>query len=995
MKKALTCIAILGLIVLASCSGSSPSPPAVPTPASTTWAITSLTVSSATPYVGSPITVTATVTKDGASAPDGTTVEFSVGGVPLANVATSGGRAITGFVATAAGAYTIVARVVGIERPVTVTYINPDTTDALLIYGVIPTQGALAGGEQVVLTGAGIRTPVEVSFTVGGTTYPARVLSVVPSNSPGTITVETPRITAADPTVDSPATINVKVGVGTAQEQSQSLTNAFTFLREIFTPVIYGVYPDQGTARGGDQVTILGANLTGVTKVTFGGREAQVVSESADGHQVTVITPSYGAPYLQDNTPVTVVVETPGGTATKDNAFIYKADQPQPIINGVSPAAGPIDGGTRVTIFGSGFQFPVQVFFTVNSVTKEASVLDVKDDTSPADNDEIVCVTPDFSDSDQTTPFTADIRVLNVETGRDGSKTAAFTYGDRLFVSGNDPAEGGEGTEVTIFGSGFVSPLLVDYLGFTDPLRVDPTSISGSQMVVRMPAPTDPRCAAVTGKFRVTLLESPNNPVEGGSFSYFGNTPTLSSITPSTVQEIADGVGVDPSSAVLTGKNFSSSIRVEFGGVPLLSSAFNVASDTRIDITQLPSPNDLGLVFNTVACVNGSGVAGRRQVPTPVDISVTNTNADCSDTLTSGLTYEPQNTDCVVNANIVLQPGAGSTLTLPATPAGSCSTFEQVTVRNTGGINLDWSGTISGPFSFAGTGGDLNRSGTVVPGTSTTVEVYFCPTVDDNANQFGQIQFLSNDPDDNPVFLNLQGQEATGILAVSGDLNFDEGTAGGECSAGRIVTLTNGGLDELNYTSALTGRFFFSSTGSGQGPLQGTILGGGHTDLEVFFCPQVGASEELTGMMNITSDDPNHQNATVTLTGRPTFPIMSFMWDGGTIDPWKFDTTAAGSCSAAEPITVSNDSDATLVLSYNATLTGPFFLNNDGTGQATSGTVNIGASTDIDVYFCPSIDNNNVQTGVIRFDTNDFVPTGPGAQIMTPFNVNLQGQEAP
>jgi hypothetical protein len=1003
MKRALTCIAILGLIVLASCSGDSPSPPPVPTPAGTTWAISSLTVSSATAYVGSSVTITATVTKNGSAAPDGTTVEFSVGGVPLANVATSGGRAAAGFTTTAAGSYTFVARVVGIERSVSVTFTNPDTTDTLLIYNVNPIEGAIAGGEQVTFTGNGIRTPVEVSFTVGGTTFPARVLNVVPSNSPGMITVETPRITVADATIDNLADVTVKVGVGTSQEQSQVLTDAFTFLHEVEygTPVIYSVYPDQGSARGGDQVTILGANFTealsgdsAVTRVTFGGEAAQVVGVSADGHQVTVITPPYGATPLQNNTSVTVVVETSGGNASKDDAFIYLADEPQPSIQGIAPAAGPIDGGTRVTIFGSGFQFPAQVFFTAGGVTKEASVISVNDDTSPADNDEIVCVTPDFSDSVLTTPFTADIRVLNVETGREGIKNGLFTYGDRLFVSGNDPAEGGEGTEVTIFGSGFVSPIQVDYLGFSSPLRVDPTSISGSQMVVRMPAPTDPRCTAVTGAFRVRLLESPNNPVEGGSFSYFGNTPTISSIVPSTVSEIADGVGVDPSSAVIMGKNFASSMRVTFDDVPLLSSAFDVASDTEIDVTQLPSPNDLGLAFDTVACVNGSGVAGRRQVPTPIDIMVTNTNANCSDTLTNGLTYEPQNTECVVDANIVLQPGAGSTLTLPATPAGSCSTFEQFTVRNTGGIDLEWSGTISGPFSYSGTGGDLNRSGTVTPGTSTTVEVYFCPTVDDNANQFGQIQFLSNDPNDNPVFLYLQGQEATGVLAVSGDLDFDEGTAGGECSAGRTVTLTNNGLDELNYTSALTGRFFFSSTGSGQGPLQGTIPGNSDTQLEVFFCPQVGASEELTGMMNLTSDDPNHQNATVNLTGKPTFPDMDVSWTGGSPDPFVFPTVAAGSCSAGvEEVFIANTApDATLVLSYSVTLTGPFFLDSPGTSKNTSGTVGIGDSATITVYFCPSVDDNNIQTGVFRVDSNDFVPNDP---IMTPFNINLQGQGAP
>jgi len=999
MKKAPIYVALLGIVVLASCSGDSPSPPAVPTPVSTTWAITALSVSSGTAYVGSGVVVTATVTKDGSQAPDGTTVEFAAdGGLFLssagtsASVATSGGRAVAVFGVTentgGAGTYTIQARVATVTRQTTVTFTEPDSTDALLIYSIIPTEGGLAGGEQVVLAGNGIVTPVEVTFTVGGTEYPARVMDVVPSDSPGSITVETPRVTNVDQTVDSPATVTVKVGVGTSKEQSQTLVNAFTFLKEIFVPVIYGVYPDQGSARGGEQVTILGANLTGVTKVTFDDREASNVTESADGHQVTVVTPSYGATPLQENVAVAVKVETPGGTANKDDAFIFKADEPQPFIKGIAPAAGPLDGGTRVTIFGSGFQFPAQVFFIAGGVSKEANVINVSDDTSAADDDEIVCVSPDFSDIDQTTPFAADVRVLNVNTGRDGTGTGIYTYGDRLFVSGNTPAEGGEGTEVTIFGAGFVSPLQVDYLGFSSPLRVDTTSISGSQMVVRMPAPTTPSCTAVTGGFRVRLLESPNNPVEGGSFTYYGNTPTIESITPSSVSEIADGVGVDPSSAVIMGKNFADSVRVEFDGVPLLSSAFQVISETEIDVTQLPAPNDLGLTFDTVACVDGSGVPGRRQVPTPVNVTVTNTNANCSDTLTNGITYEPQNTDCVVSPNIVLQPAAGSTLTLPATPAGSCSTFQQVTVRNTGGAALDWTAAINGPFSFTGTAGDINRGGTVAPGTSTALEVYFCPTVDDNTNQFGQIQFLSNDPDNNPVFLNLQGQEAAGQMVLPNLVSWtgSEGAGAGSCSPAKAVTITNTGLDDLNYGATLSGRFYFDSGASNQGPVQGVVSASSSVDVDVYFCPGIGATGTLDGTMTVTSDDPNNQSDTVDLQGDVIVADIG-------VQPPSLDFTAnpvpAGSCSAMGnelPVTISNS--GFLTLSYTIAVSGPFYLDSAGTSQADSGSIAYqGAAHDHYVWFCPSVDDNGQQTGTFTVTSND--PVDPTV------DVSLTGQEAP
>ncbi len=872
--------------------------------------------------------------------------------------------------------------------------------------------------------------------------------------------------------------------------------------------MIYGLYPDQGSARGGDQVTILGANLGGandpdVGRVLFNGRDAQFVSQSPDGNQLVVITPAYGPDPLQTNTLVTVEVRTPGGVATRSNGFLYKADEPEPSISGVAPAAGPVDGGTRVTVFGSGFQFPARVFFTAGSLEKEAEVLEVRDDTSFADNDEIVCVTPDFSGLTAQTPFTAAIRVLNVNTGRDGSLEAAFTYGDRLFISGNTPTEGKTDTEVTIFGSGFVPPLLVDFLGFTPPLRVDPTSISGSQMVVVMTQPNQLRCTDTTGQFRVTLVESPLAPVQGGGFTFLGEGPTLYSISPAVVNETGGGAGVSPASAVITGDNFRESVRVEFDDTPLFASWIEVLGETTINVNQLPSPNDLGLVFDTVACVNGDGVAGRRRVPTPVDVTVTNTAGNCSDTLTGAITYQPQTSECVVDPNIVLVPAAGSTITLPGTGAGTCSAFEQVTVRNTGGSNLDWTAGITGPFSFSGSSGDLSRGGTVVPGASSTLEVYFCPTVDDNSNQFGQVQFLSNDPDDNPVTLTLQGQEAAGQLVVNpADLNYPA-TQGGTCSAPQQATVRNAGFDDLNYTASLTGRFYFDAGGTSQGPMAGNLAAGSETLVDVYFCPNVGATGTLTGQLTVDSDDPVNPTDTVNLSGNSGAPDISLspgtvtfpdpvpaVWPGGCSDaeqltisnapgasddldygltligdfylndngtgqgpligtlapganrvvdlyfcpalgqtgqvtgtarvtsndpdtpvatadlvgtatspeidvtptainftPNPSDEVPAGSCSAPLAVRIENVAPpASLVLQYAVTITGPYFLNSDGTGQNIAGQVSIGQFKDIDVYFCPAVDDNNIQTGVFRVDSND--PSEPTT------NVQLTGKEA-
>ena len=138
--------------------------------------------------------------------------------------------------------------------------------------------------------------------------------------------------------------------------------------------------------------------------------------------------------------------------------------------------------------------------------------------------------------------------------------------------------------------------------------------------------------------------------------------------------------------------------------------------------------------------------------------------------------------------------------------------------------------------------------------------------------------------------------------------------------------------------------------------------------------------------MNITSDDPNHQNATVNLRGTPIFPIIGVQPASPVVFPVAVQ---AGNCTLLgdeQTITISNTGD--FVLNYTVTLTGPFFLDAAGTTKTASGSVAIQTGTqDFDLWFCPTVDDNSVQTGVFRADSND--PANPTV------NVNLQAQEAP
>jgi len=718
MKKLITCCALVGLVALAGCSGDSPQPNPLPTPAPDAWGITSLTASDTNPFVDVPVLVSATVTKNGATAPHGTTVEFLAGGTLIDRKQTEGGSASVAYVSSAVGTVVVQARVVDAVRSLSITWMERDESDNLQIYlPVQPSMGDRDGNETVILRGKAIATPVEVYFTVEGFTHQAVTLNVQPSeplSADGTITIQTPPITNIQvrPGLNDPndpddsmyqtylADIRVDVGIGTAKAfQTATYPQAFTFIHEAIYvpdppppvagnvpgPEIYEVIPNEGSSRGGEIVTIYGRNLgadwdydleqvvyraTDSVQVTFANRDdllgiSPVVSPN--GNQIELTTPVYSAELQVDDHLVAVQVvnildtedeEDPSdNTFVRDEAFIFLRDiepEPQPEITVVSPTAGPLDGGTVVTIFGSGFDFPVQVMFG----TLEAIVNDVTEE-------QIVCVTPDYSNDGTTPPFSVDVSVTNIDTGNTDLLQGGFTFGDNLFITGNSPSEGGPGTLVTIYGAGFEDPLTIDFQGTNPEMRLESPAVSGTQVIARFPSDLDPTCEDATGAFLMTLTDRPADPgiglAQGGSFTYLGNNPTVLSVEPSIVEERLDGDGVSPSEVVIRGLRFLDELLVSIGssgGPPIVLAAedVEVMTDTLIDVLELPAPNEFQMRWDQGACVTPEGLNGTRNVPTAVNVTVTNIPGDCGDTLIGGLIYEPQDTVCRANPNIRVQP---------------------------------------------------------------------------------------------------------------------------------------------------------------------------------------------------------------------------------------------------------------------------------------------------------------------------------------------------
>jgi hypothetical protein len=216
----------------------------------------------------------------------------------------------------------------GLSATANFTVIGPTVT------AISPNGGKLAAGTTVTITGTNFVKGATVQF---GTTAATSVFVVGPT----TITAKSPAGTGA-----------VNVTVATSQGVSAiSPADVFTYFG---TPTISGVSPAAGPQAGGTAVTISGRNFYGAVTVYFGGVKATGVTVV----NATTIEATSPAGTGTQNVKVLTALGT-SATSTADH-FQYFAP---PTVTKVAPATGPTKGGTTVTLSGTGFAAPAQVFF--------------------------------------------------------------------------------------------------------------------------------------------------------------------------------------------------------------------------------------------------------------------------------------------------------------------------------------------------------------------------------------------------------------------------------------------------------------------------------------------------------------------------------------------------------------------------------------------------------------------------------------------------------
>jgi uncharacterized delta-60 repeat protein len=230
-----------------------------------------------------------------------------------------------------------------------------------------------------------------------------------------------------------------------------------------------------------------------------------------------------------------------------------------------------------------------------------------------------------------------------------------------------------------------------------------------------------------------------------------------------------------------------------------------------------------------------------------------------------------------------------STITFPATVAGSSSAPITFTVRNAGsapltGLALSKVGTNGGDFAL----GTLGAS-SLAPTESTTFTVIFSPTA--GGTLTATLRVASNDADENPFDIVLSGSAAAPMISIEQPANnplvsntnlIDFGELPPGSPIGRTFRIRNTGTAPLSNIvlskgGANPGDFTLSTPGTT------TIAPGAFTTFSVIFNPIDGGYRDAT--LNVASNATNVSNFSINVTGGGlgseigvTTPDLSQIW---------------------------------------------------------------------------------------------------------------------
>jgi len=467
----------------------------------------------------------------------------------------------------------------------------------------------------VTLRGTSVADGTGVSFSSNFGVFQENLLNVV-----SVVTQNGAAVTAL--CSEDPGTANARAQASSGgQSGSATITIAFQPVAGS-GPFVSFCSPGFGPASGGTTLVINGGRFFGTeatTRVTFvaAGVSREALVTDVTESEVTVVTPSFPEA-ISPTVPVEIRLVLGATTAspltlTLPNCFAFgNFPSTQPSITAVLPSSGTNEGNTRVTILGSGFQAPMQVFFG----DTEAQVLSVS-------FNQIVALTPAaFGAGRNNLNATVDVRVRNAVSGAEATLGGGFRYVTAVqltSISNNQQRVNAGFTPVTIYGQGFQAPVAVELAGIAAAVL----SVSATELLVLPGRPFVGGCSDVTGPVSVTNINSGDS-ASGLSFRYLveQTKPFISFVSPSS-----GGIGAP---VTITGGNFTGVTSVRFGSRP---ATFSVVNDGTIGA----AAPDSGVV-SPPACPAGIASGTLTGVGT-VAVTVENATTGCSGTLGDAFTY--------------------------------------------------------------------------------------------------------------------------------------------------------------------------------------------------------------------------------------------------------------------------------------------------------------------------------------------------------------------
>jgi hypothetical protein len=412
---------------------------------------------------------------------------------------------------------------------------------APVVTGLSPVAGPLVGGTVVTVSGAQFVPGLTVSF--GGTA--GTNVSVLSATS---LTVSAPAMPAG--TVD----VTITTAAGTSQ-----LVSADRYQYDPI-PTVTGVAPNAGALAGGNQVTLSGTGFVSGMSVKFGSLSGTSVTVSSST-SLTVTVPAVSTAATVD-----VTVTTPGGSSTTslNDQYAYGA----PTVSSISPNAGPIAGGTTVTVHGTSFVKGVAVKFG----TVAATSVSVTSSTA------LTATSPSVGSA-----TTVDLTVANPAGTSATSLQDLYAFGAPTvtWVSPNSSTTSG-GPTVSVQGSGFVPGVSVSFSGTAG----GAVSVSSSsQLTVQAPS-------RVGGVVDITVTNAAGTSPTSGA-DVFTYTPTITSISVNT--------GPTAGGTVVTvyGSGFNGVNQLWFGGS---GAGFSVVNDGQLTTT---SPPRVSGTIDIIVSTNG------------------------------------------------------------------------------------------------------------------------------------------------------------------------------------------------------------------------------------------------------------------------------------------------------------------------------------------------------------------------------------------------------